>query len=479
MATIEKKSAGRSWIAAMLIIIAMVMTPTAIVTHWAANQVTNTEQFVETLSPLASNPEVQQVVIDEVTGLINENVDIKGVTESLFTGLAQSLNLPADAAKALELVADPVANGIESIIENVVTQAVKSDAFQEAWTKTLTLTQEQAVALLSGDPNSLIKLSNDGTLTLPLKPIIVDIKKALVDQGIGFANAIPEVDRDITIGKVPELALARVIYQVGVGVGTWLPWITAAFFAGGILAANRRPRALLATGVVFTALMGFMAFAFATGRILATTLIESNYSGVVGVLYDTLVSYVMHAVAGLAIVGVIAAITGWAFGVSASAGKFRGFSNTQMDKLRKAIDPKNKVFVKASPILHQYRIVARVVIIAATASVLVFAAPPSAGDVVWAAVIGLVVLFVYEVLQRELPKAVAAQAASSKTPAAPVAPASTAAAKKPAAKKPAAKKVPAKASASSTVTKPAAKKPAAKKAPAKKPVAKKPAAKKS
>jgi hypothetical protein len=101
VATTEKKSAGRSWIAAMLIIIAMVMTPTAIVTHWAANQVTNTEQFVETLSPLASNPEVQKVIIDEVTGLIDDNVDIKGVTESLFTGLAQSLNLPPDASKAL------------------------------------------------------------------------------------------------------------------------------------------------------------------------------------------------------------------------------------------------------------------------------------------------------------------------------------------------------------------------------------------
>jgi hypothetical protein len=198
---------------------------------------------------------------------------------------------------------------------------------------------------------------------------------------------------------------------------------------------------------------------------LATTLIESNYSGVVGVIYDALISYVMNAVAGLAVVGVIAAITGWAFGASDSAGKFRRFSNTQMNTLRKAIDPKNKVFVKASPILHQYRIVARFVIIAATASVLAFAAPPTAGDVVWSAVIGLVVLFVYEVLQRELPKAVVS--------------ASSAAAKKPAAKKPAAKKAPARASASSTVTKPAAKKPAAKKAPAKKPVAKKPAAKKS
>ena len=472
-----KKSAGRAWLSSILIIVAMVLTPVAIVSHWATSQVTNTERFVSTLSPLASNPEVQQVVIDEVSGVIKESVDIPKMTDSLFTGLGEALNLPEPAQKALEMLSTPVANGVDALITNVVTKAVESDAFQQAWTKTLTLTQEQTVALLSGDPESLIQLSNDGTLTLPLKPIIVDIKAALVKQGVGFANAIPEVDKSITLGQIPELALARVIYQVGVGVGTWLPWIVALMFAVGIFAARNRPRAIMATSIVFALVMGFMGFLFGTGRIVATTVIDPAIAGAVAVIYDAVVAYVINVVAALGVVAIFAAIAAWAFGSSESAAKLRAFSNKQIDTVRKAVDPQNKTFSGVSPVMNKYRVLARVLIIGIIAWIVALQQPVTVPMIIWNTLLILVLLFVYEVLQRTNGKPVVAAAAAA--PSAPVAPA-------PSAAKPAAKKAPAKkpASQATTSAKPAAKKattakPAAKKAPAKKPVAKKPAAKKS
>ena len=477
MAEAVKKSAGRAWLSSILIIVAMVLTPVAIVSHWATSEVTNTERFVSTLSPLASNPEVQQVVIDEITGVVKENVDIPKLTDSLFTGLAQALNLPEPAQKALEMLSTPVASGVDALITDVVTKAVESDAFQQAWTKTLTLTQEQAVALLSGDPNSMIQLSNDGTLTLPLKPIIVDIKAALVKQGVGFANAIPEVDKSITIGKIPELALARVIYQVGVGVGTWLPWIVAAMLALGIFAARNRQRAIMATSIVFALVMGFMGFLFGTGRIVASTVIDPAISGAVAVIYDAVTAYVVNVVAALGVVAVFTAIAAWAFGSSESATKLRAFSNKQIDTVRKAIDPQNKTFSGVSPVMNKYRVLARVLIIGVIAWIVALQQPVTVPMVIWNTLLILVLLFVYEVLQRTNGKPVVAAAAAA--PAAPAAPASSAA--KPAPKKASAKKPAAQAttSAKTAANKTTATKPAAKKAPAKKPVAKKPAAKKS
>ena len=482
VATEKKKGAGRAWLSGILIVVAFLFTPTAIAAHWATSQVTNTENFVSTLGPLASDPAVQQVIINEVTTLIDEQVDVQGLTESLFEGLGNALNLPPAAQDALNLVADPIAGGIKGMVKNLVTDAVTSEAFQQAWTKTLTLTQEQTIALLSGDPNSVVKLSNDGTLTLPLKPIIVDIKKALIEQGVTFAQAIPEVDRDITLGKIPELALARLVYQVGVGVGTWLPWIVAGLFIVGVALARNRPKAMLSTGVVFTVLMAGLWFIFTSGRVLAVTLIESTYSAAVGVIYDALVGYMIQVVTGLAAVGIVAAIVGWAFGASESAGKLRGFANKQMDALRKAIDPQNKGLAKVSPVLHQYRIVVRVIVVLLVASVLVWVDPITASAVLWATFLGLLVLFVYEVLQRQQGAAVAAKVA---TPASSAAPAPKAAAK-PAAKKSSASASTAKKTtvAKPTATKTAAKKPATKKPGAsstatKKPVAKKPPTKKS
>jgi hypothetical protein len=444
--TVAKKNPGRAWISAILLIVAMVLTPVAIVAHWATSEVTNTERFVSTLSPLASNPEVQKVIIDEVTGLITEQVDIPEITDSLFTGLGKALNLPPKAQDALDLLVSPVANGVDSLITNVVTTAVESDAFQKAWTKTLTLTQEQTVALLSGDPDSILQLSNDGTLSLPLKPIIVEIKATLVKQGVGFANAIPEVDKSITLGKVPELAIARVIYQVGVGIGTWLPWIVAGLFAAGIGFARKRPRAILATSVVFAVLMGFMAFLFGSGRIVATTVIDPGLSAAVGVVYDALVSYVVNVVAALGLIAIFTAIAAWAFGASETAEKFRGFANKQITTVRTFVDPENARLGKATPVLHKYRIVARVVILGGLALILTAIQPATIAAVIWLGIVALVLLFAYEVLQRATVTPVVAAAAAPTAKAAPArkAPSATkkpaTAAKKPVAKKPAAKK---------------------------------------
>ena len=462
MSTAVKKSAGRAWLSAIALILAVALTPAAIITHWATSEVTNTQRFVSTLAPLAKNPAVQETIITEVTTIVDEQVDIKGVTESLFTGLGNALDLPDSAKKALGLLAAPAASGIESMVQTLVTDVVKSDAFATAWEKTLTLTQEQTVALLSGDPNSVIKLSNDGTLTLPLKPIIEEIKKELIDRGVTFASAIPTVNTDITLGKVPELAAARVIYQVGVGVGTWLPWVVAGLFILGIAAARRRPRALAATGSVMLALMALMAFFFTTGRIVATTVIDPSYSPIVGAVYDALVAFVLDVVIALALASVIAIITGWALGTTESAGKFRAFSNKQINALRKTVDPEDKVFAGSSVVMHQYRIVARVVIIGGIALILSATIPLTIGDVFGWTIAGLFLLFAYEVLQRPVAKPVA-----TKLSAAPAATASKTVAKKAPAKKAPAKKAPAKKPAAAKsvtgATKPVAKKPTTKK----------------
>ena len=456
MSTSVKKSAGRSWLSAVALILAVVLTPAAIVTNWATSEVTNTQRFVSTLSPLAKNPAVQETIITEVTKIVDKEVDIKGVTESLFEGLGNALDLPDAAKKALGLMAAPAANGVEGLVHTLVSNVVKSEAFAKAWDKTLTLTQEQTVALLSGSPDSVIKLANDGTLTLPLKPIIVDIKKQLVAQGVTFANAIPEVNTDITLGKVPELALARIVYQVGVGVGTWLPWVVAALFILGIAAARRRPRALVATGIVMVILTSLLAFAFSTGRIVATTVIQASYAPIVGAVYDALVAFVLNVLIALAILSVVAIITGWALGASESAEKFRAFSNKQIDGLRKSIDPENKIFAGSSVVMHKYRVTARVIIIGGVALIMSSIIPLTAGDVIGWTIAGVALLFVYEVLQRPVVAKPVVAAAAATTPAAP------AAAKKAPAKKAPAKKAPAKKSATGS-TKPVAKKPAAKK----------------
>jgi len=456
---------GRAWLAGVLITLGVLLAPTAIIAHWATVEITNTQQFVETLGPLADDPAVQALIVTQVTELIDAQVDISGATDSLLSGLGDALSLPKQAKDALGLVSGPIASGVTALIHNVVGDVVASDAFQQAWDKTLTMTQTQVVALLTGDPNSLLTLANDGTISLPLKPLIQDVKAALIEQGVSFASAIPEIDTSVVIGKVPELAVARVIYQVGVGVGLWLPWVVLGLLTAGIFAAHRRPRALLGTSIAMGILMGILAIGFSTGGIVIAASIDPAFAAAAAVVYAALVAYVLQIVAAIGLLAIILGFAGWAFGDSLTASKLRATTNKNIDAIRESLGQTNLPFNTASPILHRYRVLARVVIITLMALGIVSADPLNVGAVVGFSIMGVVVLGAYEILQRSVVTVapVATQpVATEQVGTEPLA--------KPAALKPAAKP------ATTPAAKPAALKPAAK--PATKPAARKPAAKK-
>lgn len=442
---------GRAWLAGILVTVAVILLPSAVVTNWATVQVSNTQQFVKTLAPLASNPEVQDLIVNEATKAIDNAVDIQATTQTLVTGLGDALNLPPAAASALGLVADPIADGVKGLIHDLVQKAVESKAFQDAWTQTLTLTQEQVTALLSGDEKSVLKLANDGTITMPLGPVIDGIKKALVDQGVGFAAMIPTVDKDITIATIPELGMVRVIYQVGVGIGTWLPWIVLAMLLVGVFAANRRMRAVFGASIAVFVVSVVMLIAFNFGSNVLSFTIPADYASVSTIIYAAIIGYVQEVLGALIALSVITGVTGWLF-YAKSAAPVRAWSGKQLDALRGGLNKIGMTMGAAGTQLFKARIAVRTIIIAVAGFIIAVNQPMSAALVIWTTVIVLILLFVYEMLLRAPQAAVASKAAAAAPTTATQAakPAAKSVAKKPATKpaaKPAAKKTPAKSAA--------------------------------
>ncbi len=405
----SRPSRGRAWLSGLLITLAIVTTPTAIVANWAAMQVSDTQLFVKTLGPLASNPTVQAAIVDEVTTQINDAVDVDQVTSSIIDGLGSALGLPADVKKSLGFVSDPIASGVKGLIQQVVSDFVKSPAFADAWTRVLTVTQKETVALLSGDPNSMFTLTNDGTLTLPLKPIIVEIKKALIDQGVQVASIIPEVDKSITIGQVPELALARVVYQVGTGVGMWLPWLTFFSLVIGLAVANRRPRALVATGIALVAVTGVMLIGFSTGALFLPALVQPPFGAAAGVIFDAVVLYARDVAGGVLAAAIVMILTGWA--LSPSAARARAWLAGRFDAGRSGLDQVGATMGKTGRVLGTQVTPIRWFIVALGVIAVAFTRPLTPGSVTTWTLVVLLALTVFELVWR---RPVAAPATSAK-----------------------------------------------------------------
>jgi hypothetical protein len=300
------KKRPRSVASGVLLALAVLLTPTALITNWAAVQVDNTQRFVDTLGPLASNPKIQELVINEVTNKLDETVDFAGTTSSLIDGLGSALSLPPSAKEALGLISDPLAAGVKGLVREAVRKAVTSEGFQAAWSQTLTITQEQVTKLLKGEESGVLKMAADGTITLNLRPVIAEVKQSLINSGSGFAAAIPEIDLAIDLGKIPELAVARVVYQIGVGVGTWLPWVVVGLYLLGFAFAVRRVRAVLITSVFLLISSVLMLIVFSFGRLLAINSVSDEFSPAVGVVWDAVSAYAVTVVAGLIALSIIA-----------------------------------------------------------------------------------------------------------------------------------------------------------------------------
>ena len=76
--------------AAVLLVVTLLLAPLAVVAAWVQETVADTDRYVETVAPLASEPAVQQVVIDRLTNEVVKNVDVKAVTDALTKVLAEN-----------------------------------------------------------------------------------------------------------------------------------------------------------------------------------------------------------------------------------------------------------------------------------------------------------------------------------------------------------------------------------------------------
>jgi hypothetical protein len=94
----------------LLIVVGCVLAPLAGVAVWARNQVTNTDRYVRTVAPLASDPAIQTAVADQITAQVFTYLDVQGLTNQAVDALAEQGVRP-QLANQLRGFAGPLASG--------------------------------------------------------------------------------------------------------------------------------------------------------------------------------------------------------------------------------------------------------------------------------------------------------------------------------------------------------------------------------
>lgn len=404
-ASVEVKPARRRWgrtaAAVVLVVVGLLLAPVAVISAWARLELVDTERFVATFAPLAEDPAVQAYIGDQVTAAIEEQVDIPALTSDLFDGL-QALDLPPRAQDALQLLEGPATQGLQSLVSSVVDRVVESPAFADVWATALRVSHRQFVAAIQGDPDAALSIGGDGAISVQLGPVIEAVKDRLEQQGVGFASAIPVVERSIVVAQNDAFVLVQTVYTLAVAAGTWLPWITLAFLVAGVLVARRRAPALVWTAGGLALTMLILASGVGIGRAFFIGAVSPSImpADAAIALYDGLVELMLSTILALFVLALSVAVIAWFSGPWRPARATRGFAESGFASVRRAAAANGVTTGSFGVALDRWRVPVYVAIAVVASVVVLLNRPVTISGVVWTVVVALLAVLVVELLRR-------------------------------------------------------------------------------
>ncbi|NJI58592.1 hypothetical protein HCX50_04015 [Microbacterium oxydans] len=385
---------GRSVIAGILIVLALVTAPLAAVGAWARVQLVDTDSFVATFAPLSEHPAVQRFITEEVSAAIHERVDFAAVLAPAFDRL-RSLEPSPRSAVALSMLERSAGAGLASLVDTAVEDLVASDQFSTIWEHSLRFGHTRGIAVLDDDTESVLQIADDGLLSVDLGLIADRVRTNLLERGIGVAELIPSIDRSIPVAHVESLVEARTIYRVVLVAGLWLPFVVIGMLVGGLLVAVRRPRAMLAAGTAFAATFALLSVGIAVAGTAFASSLGANPTTVnaAQVAYAQLTGSLLGASGALILLGASLAMTAWFTGPSLLAVRVRNTVERGFTSLRERGDARGISTGRFGQIVDRYRVAALAVALFCGVVVMFTARPLTAGTVV-AVGFGLLVFMV-------------------------------------------------------------------------------------
>ncbi|MFD6288508.1 hypothetical protein [Streptomyces sp. NPDC060205] len=300
--------------ASVLLLVALLLAPLAVVSAWVQDTVSDTDRYVETVAPLASDPAVQKVVINRLTARVVEQVDVEAVTASLTKVLADA-DAPPRVVAGAEALNGPLTSAVRTVVRRNVERVVTSDLFQQVWEGANRRAHAAVLRMLTGERKGALRATDDA-VELDIGAVVDQVRERLVDQGFERAALIPDSDRTVTLFRTAELARAQDAMRVLNIVGTWLPVLTIALAALAVWTAPGHRLMLLITAVGIGLMMVALLIALLAVRrvYLDTVPVATLPPDAAAAVFDTFVRFLRDSTRTLLVVAVITALAAYLYG---------------------------------------------------------------------------------------------------------------------------------------------------------------------
>ncbi len=293
----------RRIVAGAPVVLSCVLMPLSVAAVWVRNEILNTNRYVETVKPLASDPAVIASTAQKVT---NE----------LFAKVNVEKELKSALPKRAEFLAGPMAAALHSFAEDAAKKAIESKTFQDLWTRANRVAHDQVQKALTG--RGKVISTRNGKVVLDLSEIMVTVRRFLRQKGIGIFDKVPigRFALKYELFDAKQLEQAQTLVDLLNKVAWGLPVVALVCFGLGIWLSPHRRRTIIRWGIGTAIAVALLGAGITVGRSIYLDAVTSPSlpRDTAATVFDTLVRFLRGGARAILAVGLIVSFVAWVTG---------------------------------------------------------------------------------------------------------------------------------------------------------------------
>jgi hypothetical protein len=376
----------RRTLVALLVVIGCVLAPISVIGLWARNTLLDTDQYVDTVGPLAKDPAIQRAVSDRVTRRLMTSVDVEGEIVAAFP--------------RAEPFAASIASGLETFVRAATLRIAQSERFQTLWENANRRAHSRVVAVLEGEGTETVE-TRDGKVVLNVGPLVNRVKERLGDRGVTIFERVDDrLPQQFVLFESEQLTKAQSGVRFLKTVTYALPFLALLAFAAAVALSPNRRRTLLraALGLAFAMAIVLIAFNLARGSYLDAIERAGRSKEANAAAFDQVLGFLRLSLRTIFALGLVIAVGAWLAGPGRLATRIR---EGVLGLVRGGGDAD---VTAVGRFVGRYRVALRVLVVGVGVLILVVLSHPGVLAVLVVAALVLAGLLLIEFLGRAAPR---------------------------------------------------------------------------
>jgi hypothetical protein len=287
------------------VVLASLLIPISVISAWAITTVTNTDQYVATMAPLARNP----VVVNQLATKATDKLFSTHVVQNKVTDV-----LPPKAKPIVQ----PIVAQVKNYVHGVALKVFESEQFGKLFDALNRRSHRTVIDILSGKQTRLTKALQNGQVVLNLTPQLNQIIDKLNSRGVRLFKPFPTQSGSLGFVVVSKSQVSKFsgMFNTVVTLGWALPAIAIALGVLSVIVAVERRKTLLrvALGVGLFTLLLLGALAYVRTTFLNQAALHHFDVAVSAAVWDTLIRFLKADLRWTLLGCVLVALGAWLAG---------------------------------------------------------------------------------------------------------------------------------------------------------------------